>query len=164
MGWYSLASMAANDHLIARLEFTSAVEMVDFVQVVADHVGRGVGLDDDDMHWMGVAIRECVINAITHGNQGDRAKHVFVDFATMGRDGAHELMVRVRDEGEGFDPTMIADPLAPEHVLKGSGRGIFLVKHFMDEVHLQRAPEGGMEIRLTKRVGPRTAPGDPRKA
>ena len=64
-------------------------------------------------------------------------------------------MIRVRDEGEGFDPESIADPLAPENLLKASGRGIFLIRNFMDDVQLQRAPEGGMEIRMTKRLQPR---------
>jgi serine/threonine-protein kinase RsbW len=144
--------MASNGHVVVRLEFTSAFEMVDTVLVVADHLGRGVGLDDDSVYWMSVAIRECVINAIKHGNQGDAAKRVFVDFTTAARGEAHELMIRVRDEGEGFDPESIADPLAQENLLKGSGRGIFLVRNFMDEVQLQRAPEGGMEIRMTKRL------------
>jgi len=58
----------------------------------------------------------------------------------------------VRDEGEGFDPEEVANPLAPENLLKSSGRGIFLIRNFMDDVSLQRAPEGGMEIRMTKRV------------
>jgi len=155
--------MAPNGHVVVRLEFTSAFEMVDCVQVVADHVGRGVGLDDEAVHWMGVAIRESVINAIKHGNHGDAAKHVFVDFATIARGEALELMIRVRDEGEGFDPESIADPLACENILKGSGRGIFLVKSFMDDVRLQRAPEGGMEICMTKRLQPGTASHDPLK-
>lgn len=159
--------MASSNQIVVRLELTSAPEMVDFVQIVADHIGRGIGLDDDGAHWVGVAIRECVINAITHGNQGDAGKHVFVDFATVGPRAARELMVRVRDEGEGFDPETVADPLASENILKGSGRGIFLVKNFMDEVCLQRAPEGGMEICMKKRVQPSTPPGDsggPREA
>jgi len=160
MGWYSIASMAPNGHVVVRLEFTSAFEMVDFVQIVADHVGRGVGLDDEGVHWLGVAIRESVINAIKHGNQGDAAKHVFVDFATIARGEARELMIRVRDEGEGFDPESIADPLARENLLKGSGRGIFIVRNCMDDVRLQRAPEGGMEIRMTKRLQPKTSTDD----
>ena len=137
-----------------RLEFTSAFEMLDLVQVVSDHVGRDVGLDDDGVHWVGVAIRESVINAIKHGNQNDAAKRVFVDFETASRSGAAELNIRVRDQGPGFDPEHIADPLAPENLLKASGRGIFLIRSFMDDVILQRAPEGGMEIRMTKRVQP----------
>ena len=109
---------------------------------------------------MGVAIRECVINAIKHGNQGDAAKHVFVDFATVARGEAHELMIRVRDEGEGFDPESIADPLAHDNLLKASGRGIFIVRSFMDDVQLQRAPEGGMEVRMTKRLQPKRSTDD----
>ena len=60
----------------------------------------------------------------------------------------------MRDQGPGFDPDHLADPLAPENLLKASGRGIFLIRNFMDDVILQRAPEGGMEIRMTKRVQP----------
>jgi serine/threonine-protein kinase RsbW len=133
------------------LEFTSAFEMLDFVQVVSDHLGRSVGLDDDARHWVSVAIRESVINAIKHGNHYDVTKHVFVDLETQSN-GQPELSIRVRDEGEGFDPEEVADPLAPENLLKASGRGIFLIRSFMDNVQLRRAPEGGMEIRMTKRA------------
>lgn len=135
-------------HLSIRLEFTSAFEAMDFVQVVSDQVGRDAGLDDDAVHWMGVAIRESVINAIRHGNQSDASKRVFVNFD---RDAA-ELRIRVRDQGDGFDPDTLADPLAPENLLKASGRGIFLIRSFMDDVRLQRASEGGMEVLMIKRV------------
>ena len=143
--------MASNGHLVARLEFTSAFEMIDFVQVVGDHIGREVGLDDDAVHWVGVALRESIINAIKHGNQHDHTKHVYVDFETSGG-GQPQLLIRVRDEGPGFDPANLADPLAPENLLKTSGRGIFLIRTFMDDVHLRRAPGGGMEVVMTKRV------------
>jgi serine/threonine-protein kinase RsbW len=133
-----------------RLEFTSAFEMLDFVQVVGDHIGRSAGLDDDALHWVGVAVRESVINAIKHGNQNDTTKHVFVEYH-LHPDGT-ELHIRVRDQGPGFEPEEVADPLAPENLLKSSGRGIFLIRSFMDDVRLQRAPEGGMEIRMVKRV------------
>ncbi len=139
------------DRQVVRLEFTSAFEMLDFVQVVSDHIGRDVGLDEDAVHWVGVAVRESVINAIKHGNRNDAAKRVFVEFETAD---APEpgLMIRVRDQGEGFDPECIANPLAAENLLKSSGRGIFLIRSFMDDVRLQRAPEGGMEVRMIKRV------------
>ena len=145
--------MTANGDQIVRLEFTSAFEMLDFVQVVSDHMARDVGLDDDALHWVGVAIRESVINAIKHGNRNDATKHVFVEFET-GHTSVPELTIRVRDQGEGFDPETIADPLAPENLLKSSGRGIFLIRNFMDDVRLQRAPQGGMEIRMVKKVQP----------
>jgi serine/threonine-protein kinase RsbW len=144
--------MTVNGHQVVRLEFTSAFEMLDFVQVVSDHIGREIGLDEDAVHWVGVAIRESVINAIKHGNRHDVSKHVFVEFSTPELPDVRELNITVRDEGEGFDPDDVADPLAPENLLKSSGRGIFLIRSFMDDVTLQRAPEGGMEIRMTKRV------------
>ena len=144
--------MTANGHRIVRLEFTSVFEMLDFVQVVSDHVSHSVGMDDDAAHWISVAIRESVINAIKHGNRNDATKRVFVEFETESSTERAALLIRVRDQGEGFDPETVADPLAPENLLKSSGRGIFLIRNFMDEVRLQRAPEGGMEIRMVKRV------------
>ena len=144
--------MTANGHHIVRLEFSSAFEMLDFVQVVSDHLARSVGLDEDSLHWVSVAIRESVINAIKHGNQSDTAKHVFVEFEAMTKADVPELAIRVRDQGEGFDPEQVANPLDTENLLKSSGRGIFLIRNFMEDVQLRRAPEGGMEIRMVKRA------------
>src|SRR3954466_4923492 len=143
--------MTANGHHIVRLEFTSGFEMLYFVRVVSGHLARGAGRDEDSLHWVSVAIRESVINAIKHGNRNDASKHVFVEFETATVD-VPALTIRVRDQGEGFDPETVADPLAPENLLKSSGRGIFLIRNFMDDVQLQRAPQGGMEIRMVKRV------------
>jgi serine/threonine-protein kinase RsbW len=136
-----------------RLDFHSAFDMLDFVQVVSDHVGRMSGLDDDALHWVGVAVRESVINAIKHGNGEDERKRVHVEFTMLNGDTPPGIAIRVRDEGAGFDPGTIPDPLAPENVLKSSGRGIFLIRNFMDELQLRRAPEGGMEMFMVKRVG-----------
>ena len=136
-----------------RIQIHSKFDMVDFVQVVSDHISRSIGLDEDSSHWVSVAIRESVINAIKHGNRNDATKHVFVEFETATVD-VPELTIRVRDQGEGFDPETVADPLAPENLLKSSGRGIFLIRNFMDDVQLQRAPQGGMEICMVKRVQP----------
>jgi serine/threonine-protein kinase RsbW len=137
---------------IVRLEFSSTFDMLDLVQVVSDHVALAVGLDEDAQHWVGVAIRESVINAIKHGNGHDAGKHVAVEFATVVEAGIAELTICVRDEGAGFDPSRLANPLAEENLLKASGRGIFLIRNFMDDVQLGRARGGGMEIRMTKRV------------
>ena len=142
--------MSTPGHLV-RLQFCSAFDMLDFVQLVSDHLCRRVGFDEDSMHWVGVAVRESVINAIKHGNQHDQSKMVYVDFQpTVEPDG--ELVISVCDEGVGFEPEEIADPLAPENMLKSSGRGIFLMRSFMDDVALRKRPEGGMEVRMTKRV------------
>jgi serine/threonine-protein kinase RsbW len=135
-----------------RLEFGSAFDMLDFVQVVSDHIGRLAGFDEDSLHWVSVAVRECVVNAIKHGNQNDESKRVVVEFSPVPPHDPEELVIRVEDEGEGFNPEEIADPLAPENILKSSGRGIFLIRSFMDDVRLQRGQTRGMEIRMVKKV------------
>ena len=136
-----------------RLDFHSTFEMLDVVQAVSEHLGRLAGLDDDALHWVTVAVRESVINAIKHGNGGDEHKQVHVDFTPLDASAPRGIAIRVRDEGPGFDPESVPDPLAPDNLLKSSGRGIFLIRSFMDEVALQRAAEGGMEIVMVKRAG-----------
>lgn len=135
-----------------RIEFGSAFDMLDFVQVVSDHIGRTVGLDDDALHWVSVAVRESVVNAIKHGNKSDESKRVVVEFTPLPVDEPERLVIHVKDEGEGFDPEEVADPLAPENILKSSGRGIFLIRSFMDDVQLHRGKDRGMEVRMVKNV------------
>lgn len=137
---------------LVRLEFGSAFDMLDFVQVLSDSVCRMAGLDEDQLHWVSVAVRESVINAIKHGNANDESKRVTVEFSQVPPRDPEELVIKVTDQGPGFNPDEVADPLAPENVLKASGRGIFLIRSFMDDVLLQPGPEGGMEIRMVKKV------------
>ena len=124
--------------------------MLGFVQVVSEGMGKLVGFDDDALHWISVAVRESVINAIKHGNQEIEDKLVTVEFTLAPVVEPTQLTVRVLDQGEGFDPVEIADPLAPENLLKASGRGIFFMRNFMDDLRLQRAPGGGMEVVMVK--------------
>jgi serine/threonine-protein kinase RsbW len=126
--------------------------MLDMVQVVSDRVARLLDFEDDALVWMEVAVRESVINAIKHGNKHDVQKQVFVEFTTRPEHEPDELVVSIRDQGAGFDPETLADPLAPENLLKSSGRGIFFMRSFMDDVCIERASEGGMEVRLTKKL------------
>ncbi len=135
-----------------RLQIHSNFELLDFVQVVSDRMAQLAGLDEDAVHWIGVAVRESVINAIKHGNREDYGKIVTVEFAVAPSTDPSELVVRVLDQGEGFDPEEVADPLAPENILKSSGRGIFFMRNFMDDVTLKRAAEGGMEVRMVKKL------------
>jgi serine/threonine-protein kinase RsbW len=137
-----------------RLQIHSDFDLLDFVQTVSDRLGQLAGLDEDAVHWIGVAVRESVINAIKHGNREDRRKLVTIEFAFEPVAGPLELVVRVLDEGEGFEPQEIADPLAPENLLKASGRGIFFMRSFMDDVTLRRGDEGGMEVRMVKKLTP----------
>ena len=140
-----------------RLEVRSSLDMVDLVQAAGDYLGRLAGLDEDALHWIGVAVRESVINAIAHGNQHDARKRVHVEFTLLNDDAGPGIAIRVRDEGPGFDPQSLPDCRAPENLLKSGGRGIFLIRSFMDEMVLQRAQEGGMEMVMVKRCQPQQA-------
>ena len=135
---------------VVRLEFRSHFDMLDFVQIASEAMGRLVGFDGDSTHWVGVAVRESVINAIKHGNREVEEKRVTVEFSVAPAREPTRLTVRVVDQGEGFDPVEIADPLAPENLLKSSGRGIFFMRSFMDDLRLLRAPEGGTEVVMVK--------------
>ena len=132
-----------------RLEFGSAFDMLDFVQIISDYVGRLTGLDEDQLFDVSVAVRESVVNAIKHGNQNDQSKRVVVEFATIPRD---SMTIRVADQGEGFDPEDVPDPLSPENLMKGSGRGILFMRNYMDDVTLSRVQDGGMEVRMVKKA------------
>lgn len=135
-----------------RLQIPSNFELLDVVQVASDRLSVLAGLDEDATHWIGVAVRESVINAIKHGNREDYAKLVTIEFSMAPAHAPTELVVRVLDQGEGFEPQEVADPLAPENILKSSGRGIFFMRSFMDDVVLRRASEGGMEVRMVKKL------------
>jgi serine/threonine-protein kinase RsbW len=137
-----------------KLQIHSNFDMLDFVQVVSDRMSQLAGLDEDSVHWIGVAVRESVINAIKHGNREDLQKLVTVEFMFTPISAPEELVVRVVDQGQGFEPEEIADPLAPENLLKASGRGIFFMRSFMDDVTMTRASEGGMEVRMVKKLSP----------
>jgi serine/threonine-protein kinase RsbW len=136
------------------LEIHSTIDALDLVQAVTEHIARRLGFDDESLHWTSMAVRESVVNAITHGNDNNPAKVVFIDYtATPEADPTH-FIVSVRDQGAGFDPDALKDPLTPENMLSTSGRGVFLIRQFMDNVTIQRAPNGGMEVRMTKRIHP----------
>ena len=122
------------------------------MQIVSDKLTSIAGMEEDATHWVSVAVRESVINAIKHGNKEDRGKHVTVEFLLTPRERPSEFVVEVRDEGEGFDPEEVANPLDAENVLKSSGRGIFFMKSFMDDVTMSRRPEGGMSVRMSKKL------------
>ena len=143
--------MAHDSHLI-RLELPSTFELLDLVQVLSDRLSAIAGLDEDSVHWVSVAVRESVINAIKHGNREDSRKQITVEFQLAPRAQPEEFVVQVLDEGEGFDPEQVANPLDPENVLKSSGRGIFFMRNFMDDVSIARRPEGGMAVRMSKKL------------
>lgn len=144
--------MPAAGNLI-RLDFPSHLDALDVVEVLTDHAGQIGGLDEEAVHWVGVAVRESVINAIKHGNREDPDKRVTVRIELEPRAEPLRLVVCVLDEGPGFDPDAVRDPLAPENVLRENGRGIFFMRSFMDDITWRRIPAGGMEVRMVKKLG-----------
>lgn len=135
-----------------RIEITisSRFENIELVQVIAEHLCETAGLDDDGSHWIGMAVREAVANAIKHGNKLDMRKKVYAVFELKGRN----LSIKIADQGEGFDPTKISDPLNPQNLMKTSGRGIFYMKTFMDRVDYAFSSGGGTELTMTKNLAP----------
>lgn len=126
----------------------SRFENIELVQSVLRDSLQQLGLDEDAQHWVDIAVREAVANAIKHGNSQDPGKQVQIDLAI--EEGA--LVIRVQDEGEGFDPGGVHDPLAPENLLRPNGRGIFYMKSFMDDIQYGPRPGGGTVVTLRKRI------------
>ena len=143
--------MKASQTRTVRVDIASRFDLLEMVQTVLGHLTSLMGLDDDASHYVSVAIRESLVNAIKHGNRGDARKRVSVEFHLHPR----ELEVRVADEGTGFDPGSVPDPLAEENLLKATGRGIFFMRSFMDEVSYSFPSRGGTVVRMVKRVGAR---------
>lgn len=141
--------MKLKDSRVVRLEIASRFEMLDMVQTVLAQVAAMLGFDEDAVHYMSVAVRESVVNAIKHGNRRDESKRVGVEFTIHPK----ALEVEVRDEGNGFDPTLVGNPVAPENLLKADGRGIFFMKSFMDEVSYAFPRGGGTVVKMVKRLG-----------
>jgi serine/threonine-protein kinase RsbW len=131
------------------MSLSSRFENIEMVQHLCSKLLEGREVPEETRHWILMALREAVANAIKHGNQMDLSKNVHVEMDVV----ADTLAVYIRDEGEGFEPTAVGDPLAPENRLKTSGRGIFYMRTFMDEVRFRRHPDGGMEIVLKKNLG-----------
>ena len=131
-----------------KLAIGSRFENIDLVQVVVQESLQQLDLDENAAHHIGMAVREAVANAIQHGHQQDPEKRVEIEFGYDHR----EVTIIVKDEGPGFDPESLPDPRSPENLMKPSGRGIFFMKSFMDEIDYSFLPEGGTVLTLRKRI------------
>jgi len=133
-----------------RLEVTleTIIDSVDLAEAISMRVAEAAGFSEEDIHKIGMAVREGVINAYNYGNQQDRSKkiHMTVELEPQ------RMIVRVLDEGKGFEVTEVPDPLAEENLLRTSGRGLFLMRAFMDDFSVQRCPRGGAELVMIKRL------------
>ena len=129
------------------LTLESTLESVSSAEESATRFAAGAGFDEDEIARISMAVREATINAVLHGNAYDPAKKVGFQVECT----ADSLVITITDQGRGLEPDKIPDPLAPENLLKQSGRGIFLIRAFMDEVQI-RMLHPGTEIKLIKHV------------
>jgi serine/threonine-protein kinase RsbW len=118
------------------------------VNAVAEEVAERLGVDPDTRDSIGSSVIEACTNAIEHGNHERREKPVRLSF----RSNPERLEIRVSDEGEGFDPDEVEDPRKPENLMRERGRGIFILRTFMDEVHFQIEPRRGTTVLMVKRL------------
>src|ERR1700740_1940586 len=138
-------------HLEVTLE--TQVESVNLAEEMCLRVAEAAGFGEDDCYRIGMSVREGVINAFHYGNQERPAKKI-----TLAVDLTEEKMIiHVLDEGKGFDLASVPDPLAQENLLSTSGRGIFLMRSFMDEFEVIPGRTGGAEIIMSKKLPPGAA-------
>jgi len=131
------------------LTLPSSLESVDKVEHTAQEFAARAGFDQDTAPNIAMAVREAAVNAVLHGNAYNPAKQITASFETT----SDALIVRIADQGAGFNSETLPDPLAPENILRGSGRGIFLIRAFMDEVHFRQL-HPGTELTLIKHRAP----------
>jgi serine/threonine-protein kinase RsbW len=135
------------------LTLGSSIESVDTVEQTAQDFAVRAGFDEDTVSNIVMAVREAAVNAVIHGNAYNPQKQITASFETN----SDALVIRITDQGAGLDPDNLPDPLAPENILRGSGRGIFLIRAFMDEVHFRQL-HPGTELTLIKHRVPAQPP------
>ena len=142
--------------------YSSTLESVDLAESEILKAAEEAGFDEDELHRIGMAVRECMVNAVVHGNRYNRNKTVHIgvnverpEQAVGTRPGqGTRLTIRIKDQGDGFELQEVPDPLHENNLLRHSGRGLFLMGAFMDGLKVRKLPEGGTEVTLTKEIGP----------
>ena len=128
------------------LIINSNYKFIDIGHDLVKYLCNLIGFDEDTTHWIILALREGISNAIKHGNRCDIAKKVIVRMSYDNK----QLDISIEDQGDGFDPTLVQNPLLPENLLKPTGRGIFYIKSFMDEVQYEFKQNHGTILRMKK--------------
>lgn len=143
-----------------RVSFTleSTLDSVNLAEEKTEKVAAEMGFSEEDCHRLAMSVREAMVNAVLHGNAYDPKKRVYVVFENNGT----KLAITITDEGRGLEASELPDPLAPENLLKQSGRGIFLMRSFMDDVQIRNL-RPGTEVKLIKQVGTDTEESEEQK-
>jgi serine/threonine-protein kinase RsbW len=129
-----------------RMLLDSTLDSVEVAEKAVLNDAEEIGFGEDELHQLGMAVRESMVNAVVHGNRYNARKKVHVSI-TKAED---RLTIVIADEGEGFDPAAIPDPLAHENLLRQSGRGLLLMRAFVDEFQVRRGEPKGTEVRMVK--------------
>jgi serine/threonine-protein kinase RsbW len=133
---------------ISQTTLDSTLQSVDDAEAIVMSAAKDLGFEEDDQHQIGMAVRECMVNAVVHGNRYSKNKKVHLDIDST----ENSLVIVIGDEGAGFDINSLPDPLASENILRQSGRGLLLIRAFMDDFDLHPRPGGGTEVRIVKRL------------
>jgi serine/threonine-protein kinase RsbW len=136
------------DASVVEVVLESDLKNVEVAEEITRRVSSTAGFDEDEQHKIDMAVHESLINAIWHGNKSDPSKHVWLRFEIF----SDRLEIRVRDQGNGYDPRGLPDPLSQENLLNVSGRGIFLIRTFMDDFRVENRTGEGTEVVLVKRL------------
>ena len=128
----------------------STLEMVDAAEAQIVHLAQKAGFDEDQLHEIGIAARECLVNAVVHGNRYNLKKKVHLH--VVHHDG--KFVVTIADEGDGFSLEEIPDPCAEQNLARNSGRGILLIRAFMDDLQVRTLSPCGTEVTLVKNTTP----------
>jgi serine/threonine-protein kinase RsbW len=141
-------------------QYPSTLESVDSAEEEILRAAAEAGFDEDEQHRIGMAVRECMVNAVVHGNRYNRNKQVHV----RAHAGDGRFTIQITDQGEGFEIQEVPDPLDEGNLLRHSGRGLFLMGAFMDDVKVRKAglpgTEAGTEVTLVKNLAPRDKSGE----
>ena len=138
-----------------RVEVTldTALESVDLAEHIVRKSAEAAGLGEDDVYKLTMAVREGVVNAYNYGNRRDPGKKITL----IVESNSEKMVVHILDQGRGFEPEEIPDPLAEENLLRTSGRGLFLMRAFVDEFGIHKAPTGGTDLVMAKKLPRRSS-------
>lgn len=129
-----------------RLELESTLDSVDSAEETVLKEAGALGFDEDDLHRIGISVRECMVNAVVHGNRYNARKKVQLSILRT----EAQITVKIADEGEGFDPAALPDPCHTDNLMRQSGRGVMMMQAFMDEFAISKLEPRGTEVKMVK--------------
>ncbi len=148
-------ALNAGENLVLDQDYPSTLESVDLAEAEILKAAGEAGFDEDEQHRIGMSVRECMVNAVVHGNRYNRRKPVHVNVVVEQRRDGAQLIIRIADQGEGFEVHEVPDPLHDNNLLRHSGRGLFLMGAFMDDMKVRKLSPMGTEVTLVKSIGAR---------